>query len=46
MTYTIFSSDRELLKREGVSEDDIAHSVKVAEKALEIARRIGGSGID
>lgn len=37
--YTILSADIELLRVSGVSEDDIAHSVKVAEKALEIAYR-------
>ena len=46
MTYTISSSDVDILRRAGVSEDDITHSVKVAEKALEIARRIGVSSID
>lgn len=46
MTYAISPSDIELLKSAGVSEDDITHSVKVAEKALEIALRIGGNGID
>ena len=37
--YTIASADIELLCISGVPEDDIAHSVKVAEKALEIAYR-------
>ena len=37
--YTILSADIELLRVSGVSEDDIDHSVKVAEKALEIAYR-------
>ena len=37
--YTVSSADIELLRAGGVSEDDIAHSVKVAEKALEIAYR-------
>ncbi len=37
--YTISSADIELLRDSGVSEGDIAHSVKVAEKALEIAYR-------
>ena len=37
--YTIQTSDIELLRKSGVPEDDIAHSVKVAEKALEIASR-------
>ena len=37
--FTIQASDLALLRRAGVSEADIAHSVKVAEKALEIAAR-------
>jgi len=37
--YTISSADIELLRVSGVSEDDIAHCVKVAEKAIEIAYR-------
>jgi uncharacterized protein len=37
---TIREADIALLRRAGVSEADIAHSVKVAEKALEIASRI------
>jgi uncharacterized protein len=37
--YIIQISDIELLRKTGVSEDDIVHSVKVAEKALEIAER-------
>ena len=37
--YTISTADIELLRTSGVSEADIAHSVKVAEKALEIAYR-------
>jgi uncharacterized protein len=38
--YTIHDADIALLRQSGVSEEDIAHSVKVAEKALEIASRI------
>jgi len=38
-SYTVQASDFDLLRRAGVSEADIAHSVKVAEKALEIAAR-------
>jgi uncharacterized protein len=38
--YTIDPADIELLRNAGVSEADIDHSVKVAEKALEIAGRI------
>ncbi len=37
--YTIVPADVELLRANGVSEDDIAHCIKVAEKALEIAYR-------
>ena len=37
--YTIQETDVDLLRNVGVSEDDIAHSIKVAEKALEIAYR-------
>ena len=38
--YTIDPADVELLRKAGVSEADVDHSVKVAEKALEIAARI------
>ncbi len=41
MTYKIQDSDIELLRKTGVSEDDIKHCIKVAEKALEIAKRTG-----
>ncbi len=41
MTYQLNESDLTLLRETGVSEPDIAHSVKVAEKALEIAERTG-----
>ncbi len=37
--YAIQKTDIDLLHNAGVPEDDIAHSVKVAEKALEIAYR-------
>ncbi len=37
--YTIQKTDIDLLHNAGVPEDDITHSVKVAEKALEIAYR-------
>jgi uncharacterized protein len=37
--YTIQPDDVDMLRRAGVSEEDIVHSVKVAEKALEIAAR-------
>jgi uncharacterized protein len=46
MGYAIKKSDVDVLRTAGVTEEDITHSVKVAEKALEIARRIGGNGID
>ena len=41
--YKIQQADVELLREAGVPEDDIAHSVKVAEKALEIAERTNQS---
>ena len=37
--YTLQQSDVDLLRNSGVPDEDIAHSVKVAEKALEIAAR-------
>ncbi len=36
----------EVLRTTGMSEHDITHSVHVAEKALEIAGRIGGNNIN
>jgi uncharacterized protein len=41
MSYKIKNSDIELLRKAGVSEDDVKHCIKVAEKAIEIARRTG-----
>ena len=41
MAYKIQESDIDLLRDAGVSEDDIKHCVKVADKALEVAGRIG-----
>jgi len=41
MNYQIQDSDIALLRKAGVPEDDISHGIKVAEKALEIARRTG-----
>ncbi len=41
MNYSIQNSDVGILRNTGVSEDDIKHCVKVAEKALEIAERTG-----
>jgi len=46
MEYAIKKTDTDVLRTAGVSGDDITHSVQVAEKALEIARRIGGGSID
>jgi uncharacterized protein len=46
MTYAIQQSDVEMLRTAGMTGDDITHSVHVAEKALEIARRIGDPNID
>lgn len=41
MNYRIQGQDIDLLRKTRVSEEDIKHCVKVAEKALEIARRTG-----
>jgi uncharacterized protein len=41
MNYQIQDPDIALLRKTGVSEDDIKHCAKVAEKALEIAQRTG-----
>ncbi len=41
MTYSVQSSDVEVLRKAGVSESDIGHCIKVAEKALDIAKRTG-----
>lgn len=38
--YAIQATDVEMLRGAGVAEPDVAHSLKVAEKALEIARRV------
>lgn len=38
--YYIEQQDIELLRSQGLSEADIDHSIKVAEKALEIAHRM------
>ena len=38
--YTIQQADIELLRLQGMAEEDLAHSIQVAEKALEIARRM------
>ncbi|OGW39468.1 MAG: hypothetical protein A2010_12105 [Nitrospirae bacterium GWD2_57_9] len=46
MGYAIKKSDLDMLRAEGMSEADITHSAKVAEKALEIADRISTNGID
>jgi uncharacterized protein len=46
MNHTVQQADIDILRKHGVSDGDITHSIKVAEKALEIARRIGGNGID
>ncbi len=41
MSYRIQNSDIQLLRDTGVSEEDIAHCAKVAEKALDVAGRSG-----
>jgi uncharacterized protein len=46
MSYAVDRGDIDLLRRSGVSDDDITHSVKVAEKALKIARRINRLDMD
>ena len=46
MNYAVQQADIDVLRTNGVSDDDITHSVKVAEKALDIARRINRNGID
>jgi len=46
MSYTIQKTDIDILRKAGMTEGDITHSVHVAEKALEIARRIGKAEID
>lgn len=46
MTYTLNKLDINMLRNAGMSEGDITHSMQVAEKALQIARRINGNGID
>lgn len=40
MSYNIKSTDLEILRKAGVSEEDIKHCVKVAQKSLEIAERV------
>lgn len=40
MSYKILDSDIEILRKVGMSEEDIKHCLKVAQKALEIADRI------
>jgi len=46
MGYTVQQADIDILRKAGMSDDDVTHSVHVAEKALEMARRIGGNSID
>lgn len=46
MAYSIQEADIALLRDAGMSEDDITHSRHVAEKALEICRRINDPKID
>ncbi len=38
--YQIQQEDIDLLKSEGMTQEDLTHSIQVAEKALEIARRL------
>jgi len=46
MGYTIQQTDIDILRKAGMSDGDVTHSVHVAEKALEIAQRIGGKTIN
>jgi uncharacterized protein len=46
MGYIIQQADIDILRKAGLSDDDVTHSVHVAEKALEIARRVDGNSID
>jgi len=46
MAYTIQQEDIDILRNAGMSDDDVTHSVHVAGKALDIARRISGKTID
>jgi len=46
MSCNINTFDIDVLRTAGMSEEDIAHSVKISEKTLEIALRIGGNAID
>lgn len=41
--YAIQTADLEMLRRAGMTEADLDHSLKVANKALEIARRTGAA---
>jgi uncharacterized protein len=43
MDYQVSASDIAILRNAGVGEEDITHSIHVAEKALEIAKRTGAS---
>jgi len=46
MNYTIQQTDIDILRMAGMTDDDVTHSMHVAEKALEIARRVGEQKID
>ena len=43
LSYSIRDDDLALLRRAGVAEEDVDHSLKVARKALDFARRTGAS---
>ncbi len=43
LSYSIRDDDLALLRKAGVAEEDVDHSLKVARKALDIARRTGAS---
>jgi uncharacterized protein len=46
MDYSIERADIAILQKAGMSGEDVTHSLHVAEKALEIARRIGRPDLD
>lgn len=46
MSYAIQLSDIEVLRKTGMTEDDISHSIRVAEKALALAGRMSTKSID
>lgn len=43
MSYKIQDSDIDILKKVGISDEDIEHCIRVAKKAIEIAQRTGAN---